>query len=187
MKMYTQEARKAWGVLGLHGAVSCLVSASVFRTNERNKKVVSRSRHGQQPGTKHSHKTAKMLGRVVFSFLTCSKVPSFLKMNIRSLDGLDLEMEPDEGEHQALQILQHSSLSQRSWDFKLREVLQHLDQVVETAEAVRVSRLVDINLRKQINSLPAELFLWLPSCRSCWLWTRCARPQSQSQAPGSCH
>merc|ERR550525_814916 len=47
-------------------------------------------------------------------------------MDIQSLYlyGLDLEMEPDEGEHQALQIL---------------------NQVVETAETVRVSRLVDIN------------------------------------------
>ena len=51
-----------WSVLGLHGAVSCLVSSSVFRTNERNKKVVSRSRlprvtcstASQQPGTEHS-------------------------------------------------------------------------------------------------------------------------------------
>ena len=78
-------------------------------------------------------------------------------MDIRSfhLDRLDLEMEPDEGEHQALQILQHSSLSQRFQDFKLREVLQHLDQVVETAEAVRVSRLVDINLGN-------SLILFLP-------------------------
>ena len=70
------------------------------------------------------------------------------------LDGLDLEMEPDEGEHQALQILQH--VSQRSQDFRLREVLQHLDQIVETAETVRVSRLVDINLRNRLN-------LFLPS------------------------
>ena len=34
--------------------------------------------------------------------------------------------------------------------------MQHLDQVVETAETVRVSRLIDINLRN-------GLFLFLPS------------------------
>ena len=38
----------------------------------------------------------------------------------------------------------------------MQEVVQHLDQVVETAETVRVSRLVDINLRNR-------LILFLPS------------------------
>ena len=40
------------------------------------------------------------------------------------LDGLDLEMEADEGEHETLEVL---------------------DQIVETAETVRVARLVHIH------------------------------------------
>ena len=41
----------------------------------------------------------------------------------------------------------------------LRVVVQHLDQVVEAAETVRVSRLIDINLRNR-------LILFLPSFSS---------------------
>ena len=50
--------------------------------------------------------------------------PLVAGLQISLLDGLDLEMEADEGEHETLEVL---------------------DQIVETAEAVRVARLVDVD------------------------------------------
>ena len=71
---------------------------------------------------------------IIIQYIPFRRINHFL-LAVSALDRLDLEMEADQREDETLEVL---------------------DQVVETAETVRVSRLVDINLRNR-------LILFLPS------------------------